>query len=253
MRAITGHRPNSVAAIAHELRVPLTALEAASEVLDRDLELLDQAKLRTMVASIHRRTLSMRSLLENLLCASAIEAGRLGVTPRPVDMSELIHEVADTVEPLLRRKRQEINILETTEPAFAFADANRIRQVLTNLVANAHKFAEDGTEITIEVICAAGAVRVVVSDRGPGLPKGWADRAFSPYERLGRLDSDGLGLGLWIVRSIVEAHDGGRVGASNRAGGGASFWFDLRMAELEPRSVIASPSRSKTAEGMTAA
>jgi signal transduction histidine kinase len=99
--------------------------------------------------------------------------------------------------------------------------------VLLNLLSNANKYADAGTEIEIGVSLNRGAVRVSVSDRGPGLPRDALGTAFRAYDRAGRTGGEGLGIGLWVVRSIVRAH-GGRVGAFNREGGGATFWFELR-------------------------
>lgn len=225
--ASTRARPSWVATVAHELRGPLSALETASELLDRDLDRLDDAQVKTMVSAIHRRTLWLRGLMENLLCNAAIREGRLSVTPRALDVIETVREVRDIVRPLLDRKQQSIRLVVPPTYPLVEADANRIAQVLLNLLSNAHKYAEAGTEIEVEVAAHRGALRVSVSDRGPGLPITSARSAFRPYDRAGRTDGDGLGIGLWVVRSIIRAH-GGRVGALNRTGGGAVVWFELR-------------------------
>jgi signal transduction histidine kinase len=162
-------------------------------------------------------------------------------------MVELVNDVAEGMTTVLQRKGQRLR-LGQMDAAMADADPARITQVLTNLIENAHKYAGADTDITIDVLRAGGAVRVTVSDSGPGLPEGSLERAFRPYERIGRQGA-GLGLGLWVVRSIIETHTG-QVGAANRPGGGASFWFDLR----ESAAGLGAPAqRQVMTKGMTAA
>jgi signal transduction histidine kinase len=134
----------------------------------------------------------------------------------------------------------------------AEADAHRISQVLLNLISNAHKYSGPNTSIEIEIATEGEFARVNISDRGPGLPEHMAQNAFRAYDRAGRADGDGLGIGLWVVRSIVRAH-GGRVGVTNRAGGGASFWFELRLAAASHLEELARPVADTSAiEGMVA-
>lgn len=251
MTVITREGPSWLATVAHELRGPLTALETASELLDRDLDSLDATQIRVMVSSIHRRALWMRGLMENLLCSAAINEGRFSVHARPTDLVELAREVESVVGPLLDRKRQALRIIAATS-VMAEADAHRISQVLLNLISNAHKYSEPDTNIEIEITTDHAVARVSVSDRGPGLPEGKALSAFRAYDRAGRRDGDGLGIGLWVVRSIVRAH-GGRVGVFNRAGGGATFWFELRQAATSPLADFARTLVfTATTEGMAA-
>jgi K+-sensing histidine kinase KdpD len=226
MTVIGPSRPNWVATVAHELRGPLSALETASELLDRDFDSLDATQIRSMISGIHRRALWMRGLMENLLCSAAVSDGRFTVNARPLDVVDLAHEIEAVVRPLLDRKQQRL-VISAPTTTIVHADTQRISQVLLNLISNAHKYSDAGTEIEIEITTDGSVSRVRVSDRGPGLPPGKVRSAFRAYDRAGRTDGEGLGIGLWVVRSIVLAH-GGTVGALNRAGGGATFWFELR-------------------------
>jgi signal transduction histidine kinase len=243
MTVIPRVRPNFVATIAHELRGPVNALETASELLYRDFDLLEAEQVRVMVSGIHRRAVWMRSLLENLLVSAAIHEGRLSVHPRPLDIAEAIGEAVDLARPLFDRKSQSVTVHTVATCPLVEGDAHRITQVLLNLLTNAHKYTDSGTAIEIDVSTAPGVVRVSVSDRGPGLPSGAIAHAFRAYDRAGRSGGDGVGIGLWVVRSIVSAH-GGKVGALNRVGGGATFWFDLRTMEGRPttRAIRVDPS-----------
>src|SRR4030081_297335 len=103
MTVIAREGPSWLATVAHELRGPLTALETASELLERDFDTLDPAQIRVMVSGIHRRALWMRGMMENLLCNAAISEGRLTVHARATDIVELAHEVEGIVRPLLDR------------------------------------------------------------------------------------------------------------------------------------------------------
>lgn len=218
-------RPSVLATVAHELRGPLSMLETASEVLDRDFDLLDQGQMRVMVSSIHRRTLWLRGLAENLLCAATTDDGQLRLHLRATSVREVVEESAQLVEPLLRRKAQRLVVRTAPVPLVA-ADPQRLTQVLLNLVSNAAKYAGADTAITLAIADRGSRVRVTVADRGPGIAPEMAARLFEPYYRAGRTDGEGIGIGLSVVRSIVEAH-GGSVGFANRRGGGATFWFEL--------------------------
>jgi signal transduction histidine kinase len=204
-----------------------------------------------MVSGIHRRALWMRGLMENLLCSALITEGRLSVHARPLDIVELAREVEGIVRPLLQRRGQDLRLIAPTS-VMAEADAHRISQVLLNLISNAHKYSAPNTQIDLEIATDGEHARVSIADRGPGLPEDIADNAFLAYERAGRRGGDGLGIGLWVVRSIMRAH-GGRVGVSNRSGGGATFWFELRLAVTDPRQEFTPTDAAAMAtEGMTA-
>ncbi len=218
-------QPTMLATVAHELRNPLSALQVASELLDRDFDLLEPAQKRAMVSELRRRVLSLRGLTENLLSAAAIRDGQLQVHLRPVDVRSVVAEVEMLVRPLINRKQQRLRIRTRHVPLIA-ADERRLSQVLVNLITNATKYSGIGTAIDVTTAASCGKVRVTVSDRGPGVPRDTVARLFEPWERAGRTDGDGFGIGLSVVRSIIDAHRGS-VGAKNRTGGGATFWFEI--------------------------
>jgi len=226
--------PTILATVAHELRGPLTAMEMASDLLDRDFELLDPKQVRSMISSIHRRALSLRGLAENLLCAATISDGNLSIQRSPVDLREVVDEVAALLQPMLQRKEQRLRVRSSEGPPVN-VDARRLTQVVLNLVSNAHKYSPPGTTILVALGTRDGNVRVTVADRGSGVPEAVAARLFEPYYRAGRVDGDGVGIGLSIVRSIVEAH-GGTVGFANRRRGGATFFVELPQLGPGPTS-----------------
>jgi signal transduction histidine kinase len=239
MSAVAVQRPAVLATVAHELRGPLTALQTTSELLERDFDLLDPQQIRVMVSAMHRRTLWLRDLVENLLCAATVDDGQLKLHIRPIDLRELFEEVETLVEPILARRQQQLRVRARAAMPIVAADPRRVSQVLVNLITNASKYSGTQTTIELGATMVGTRVRVTVADRGPGVSAKVAARIFEPYQRGGLTEGDGLGIGLSVVRSIVEAH-GGRVGVKRRRSGGAIFWFEL--------APIGGPQRGETPE-----
>jgi two-component system, OmpR family, sensor histidine kinase KdpD len=230
-------QPSTLATVAHELRTPLTALQSTTEILDRDFEQLAPNEVRSMVSSMHRRVLWIRGLIENLLTTASLRDGRFQILRRPVDIRDVIADVRPMAEPLLGRKKQRL-VVRGAPGLLVAGDERRLGQVLLNLLNNASKYSGIGTKIDVTVAMRRGQVRVTVADRGPGVAPELATRIFEPYDRGGRTEGEGVGIGLSVVRSIVEAH-GGKAGVKNRRVGGAAFWF-----ELAPIANLASSPRS---------
>jgi K+-sensing histidine kinase KdpD len=223
------HELTVLATVAHELRGPLTALATSSELLAEDFMHLDPEQVKSMLGAMHRRTLWLQGLVENLLCAATIREGRLQLYRQSLSMSDLIEDVHAVVDPLLAQRGQRLRVRMSQRLPEVLADSRRLGQVLVNLILNASKFGAANTAIDVTVSVRNGAVRVAVADRGPGVPAEQAQRLFEPYYRApatAHSGKDGVGLGLSIVKSIVEAHQG-HVGVETRRGGGARFWFSL--------------------------
>jgi len=225
--------PETLSTIAHDLRSPLAALMTTAELLLTDLDILNGQQLRAMVTTLRRGTLTLHGLLENLLCASAADAGRLAVYPEPLDLRAAVGEVQSVLAPLLQQKAQPLRLSARAGRLAVLADRRRLDQVLLNLLTNASKFGPPGRPIDVALRARGAFVRLTVADRGPGLPPGPAAALFEPFTRAAASRRiDGIGLGLAIVRAIVAAH-GGRWGAHNRRGGGACFWVELPMPAQE--------------------
>jgi two-component system sensor histidine kinase KdpD len=222
-------QPTLLAEVAHELRAPLTALATGAEVLAADYERLDAEQVQELVWAIHRGAIWLQELVENLLCASTVQAGRLHIRPQSADLLDIVTDIESVLAPVLRQQGQALRVSARGARPRLWIDPRRLVQVLVNLILNASKFTETGHPIDLMVRGRRGHVRVTVADRGPGLPPGRAAQLFEPYYRaapMARVGKPGVGLGLAVVRWIVERH-GGRVGAQNRRGGGAVFWFEL--------------------------
>jgi signal transduction histidine kinase len=145
----------------------------------------------------------------------------------------VIEEVTSVVAPILNLQEQTLTTSIDEAPAVVEADPRRLGQVLINLISNASEHSGPGSPVLIRVAPQGTVVRVAVADRGPSLPEIGAAAAMQPFGRQTAALSpanEAAGLGLAVARWIIEAH-GGRVGASNRPGGGARFWFELPKVE----------------------
>jgi signal transduction histidine kinase len=223
------HELSVLATVAHELRGPLTALATSSELLAEDFLHLDPQQVKSMLGAMHRRTLWLQGLVENLLCAATIREGRLQLYRQSLSITDLLADVDAVVDPLLAQRGQRLRVRIGSRLPEVLADSRRLGQVLINLILNASKFGAANTSIDVTVTARGGVVRVSVADRGPGVSLEQSQRLFEAYYRAPATagsGKDGVGLGLSIVKSIVEAH-GGLVGVDSRRGGGACFWFSI--------------------------
>jgi signal transduction histidine kinase len=218
-----------MANVAHEFRTPLSALAASVELLLDQASDLSTAELQELLNSFHLGVLGLQTLVDNLLESASIEAGHFQVSPRPSNLSEIIAEAINTLQPLLNKRGQHLTVALPTTIPVVWADPRRTVQVLVNLLSNASKYGPDEAEITIGAAVSEGLVKVTVADRGPGIPLEHHKAMFRRFTRLGISDGKaqyGVGLGLSVVKAIVRAH-GGQVGLDDRPGGGAVFWFTL--------------------------
>lgn len=222
-----------LANISHEFRTPLTALNASVELLLEDIEKLSLAEIAELLNSIHLSVTGLQTLIDNLLESTSIEAGRFRIRCCPTDFGDVIANAFQVMKPLLERRKQNLSLSIPAHIPLVNADPTRLTQVLVNLLSNASKYSpmETTIELRLENI-GATILRISVSDQGPGIPT--PDRAmlYLPFTRLGESEKAqyGIGLGLSVVRAIVEAHHG-QVGMEERPGGGSIFWFTIPLQE----------------------
>jgi len=218
-----------LANVAHEFRTPLSALAASVELLLDQAPDLSASELAELLSSLHLGVLGLQTLIDNLLEGASIEAGQFRVQPRPSSLGEIIGEAIGTMQPLLDKHDQRLVVELPAAIPVVQADPRRTNQVLMNLLSNASKYGRDGAEIEIRAAVSGKWVRVSVADSGPGVPLEDRDEMFRRFKNPSR-GADrarlGAGLGLSVVKAIVEAH-GGEVGIEDRPGGGAVFWFTL--------------------------
>ncbi len=218
-----------LANVTHEFRTPLSALAASTELLLDQAPDLNQAEMQELLNALYLGIVSLQTLIDNLLESASLEAGRFRVYPRPADLGQIIAEAAHMMRPLQDKYGQWLVVQFPAAIPQVQADARRTVQVLVNLLSNAIKYSPDETEITLSVDLDDGWARVAVADRGPGVPTGQQTALFHRFVHVGAEDNKsrhGAGLGLSVVKAIIEAH-GGQVGVDNRSGGGSVFWFTL--------------------------
>lgn len=205
-------RDNVVANISHEFRTPLSAQLASLEMLVERIPEGQREELQPLLLSIERGSLRLTRLVDNLLESLAIDAGRAGLRNQSVDLAEVGREALDATLPLVVQKQQRIHVEIPATIDRVEGDHIRLVQVFVNLIANATKFAPPHATINVHAQAREDEVDVCVDDDGPGLPEGADERLFDRFVRASgeQPGESGLGLGLWLVRSIVERH-GGRV------------------------------------------
>ncbi|MBI3929163.1 MAG: HAMP domain-containing protein [Armatimonadetes bacterium] len=214
-------RDTVLATISHEFKTPLSAQLASIELLLDELPSLERDQIGELVLSLQRGTLRLTQLIDNLLESVRIEAGQFGLRRRTLSADEVVEAALELTRPLLEQRRQEVVVdLPYPFPPL-FGDAARLTQVLVNLLANANKFAPQESTIRVGGSVEGDEVSLWVEDQGPGLPVP-LDRALcAPFVRSTLAEAEpeakGVGLGLWIVKSIVERH-GGRLEARSRPG-----------------------------------
>jgi signal transduction histidine kinase len=220
-------RDTVLANVSHEFRTPLAAQLASIELLRDGLKTSPPQKLEELVLSLERGTLRLTRLIDNLLESVRIESGQLDVRRQSIELADVVEDARGLVEALLRQRDQH---LEVNVPAdlSLLGDAMRLTQVFVNLMANASKFAPEGTTVRVGAQRDGATISAWVEDSGPGLPEGDALSIFERFKRGGSQEPEpgGLGLGLWISRSIVDRH-GGNIAAARTSQGLTRFTLTL--------------------------
>jgi signal transduction histidine kinase len=226
-------RDTVLANVSHEFRTPLAAQLASIELLREGLKTAPPEKLEELVLSLERGTLRLTRLIDNLLESVRIESGQLDVRRQSIEIGEVVEDARGLVDALLRQRRQPLEV--DIPPGLELqGDATRLTQVFVNLMANASKFAPEGTPIRLGARAEGGSISAWVEDAGPGLPEGDTVGIFERFRRGGAQEPEpgGLGLGLWISRSIVERH-GGTLTATRTPDGLTRFTLTLPVEPPE--------------------
>lgn len=215
-------------ALVHELKTPLTPILASSELLATELH--DEPWL-SIARNIHHGASNLNKRIDELLDLARVEIGMLRVNPKPLDAGQLLHEIADDVAALVSGNGQSLVLALAPSLPFVWADEERLRQVVLNLLINATKFTPKGGSITLKAKAKDTALVIEVEDTGPGIAKEEQPRLFQPYYRLlnDRERLGGLGLGLALSRHLVELQDG-KIWVESETGKGSTFGFSIPLA-----------------------
>jgi signal transduction histidine kinase len=223
--------------VAHDLRQPLTATTYSLKVLRAAADRLsppERDALERSAASMVR----MGTMIQDLLDMSRLEARRMRIEAQRFDVIKLARDVVDG----LGGREARINLVFSSDAVMAWADPNRVTQVLGNLLSNARKHGSPGTPITVGIEARGQVVEVRVANQGPGIPPDEIPRLFTRFARARRTqaeDTPGLGLGLYIAKGLVEAQ-GGRIWAESIPGATTTFSFTLPASPLAASSSSAS-------------
>ena len=232
-----------VATASHELRSPLTSIKGFVELLDRSPENMSPRQ-REFVDIILRSTDRLVDLVNDLLDVARIEADHVEISRRPIDVGEAVREVAELMGPRIEEKGQQLGIYIAPALPLALADSGRIRQIIANLLTNAHLYTPEGGRIHIGVEPDRAWVQIVVEDSGVGMSDDDASRVFERFfrgrapghdGRTGAQSSPGTGLGLSIVKSLVDLHQG-MIEVDSEPGRGTAFRVLIPAAVPGPES-----------------
>src|SRR3954468_4708876 len=218
-----------VATASHELRSPLTSIKGFIELLSADPALTERQ--RDFVETVLTSTNRLVDLVNDLLDVTRIEAGRLETHPRPTDVPEIVHEVTGLMATRLVERDQDLRIDMEEDLPRALVDPGRLRQVLTNLLTNAHLYTPEGGQLTVRAAATQGQVVIDVADTGPGMSAEQVDHIFDRFYRGSQGSSQpGTGLRLSIVRSLVGALMGAALALVSAPGEGTTFTVRLPRA-----------------------
>jgi len=216
--------------VSHELRTPLTSIHGSLRLLASGTigELDDRAKQLVTIAAGNAERLI--ELTNDLLDADRADADRLALTLDRFRARELVESARESAAGMALDRRVEVTVRESAAlDTSVTVDRRRIRQVITNLIANAIKFSDPGETVEIDVARTEDdRLRIEVLDRGPGVPEDDRERIFERFRQARSSDGrrGGTGLGLAVARALAKQH-GGQVGMRPRDGGGSAFWLEL--------------------------
>jgi two-component system sensor histidine kinase KdpD len=223
-------RNTLLSAISHDLRTPLAAITGAASTLLQEDVLIDQVSRLDLIQTIHEEAEHLNRIIKNVLDMTRLESGAIQVNKEWQSLEEIVGAAVTRLGERLNDHPLSVK-LQGNLPLVPF-DSLLIEQVLINLFDNAIKYTPKGTPLELSATESFYTVTVSLADRGPGITPGEEEHIFEKFVR-GRASGGGVGLGLAICRTIIEAH-GGKIWAENREGGGAVVRFTLSSAGLPP-------------------
>jgi len=231
-RALEQMRSDFVATVSHELRTPLAAVYGAALTIRRpDLE-LDDEQLRHLLGVIAEESERLKKKVEDLLLASQVDSGQLPMSLEDCDARELVISAIESAETHVAENIR-ISLDVEGEVPHVRAAPDQLRQIVNNLIDNASKYSPDGGDVVLRLERNGNSVRLAVQDSGLGIPPKEQRRIFEKFYRLDPHMTRGVGgtgLGLYIVRELVQRFDG-KVWVESTEGEGSTFFVELPVAE----------------------
>lgn len=238
-----------LAMLAHELRNPLAPIGNASELLSRTVP--DDTRAQTAVGMIKRQVTQLTRLVDDLLDVSRITQGRIQLKQQPIDLAAVITQAVETVEPQLRERRHKLSVTASSyEPLFVRGDFARLVQCVGNILTNAAKYSEPEGQITVRTGNQGAVAFVEISDTGVGIPPELLPRIFDLFvqsERTLDRSQGGLGIGLALVKRLVEMHGGEVCARSQGIGRGSTF--EIRLPRIARPGSAAAEAASVRMQG----
>lgn len=221
-----------VLTVSHELRTPVTVVKGFAEMLTAQPNALKPRQYEA-AAVISESAGQLQNLINDLLDLARSDAGKLRIDPEPTPVGPLAQRVGRQMRPSFEEKQQRLTVSVERDVPDVKADADRIGQVLANLLTNANKYAQEGAKVNLTAGRVGSEIEFAVSDDGPGLGEEELEHVFERFWRAQSGETQavgGTGLGLAIAKSLIELH-GGAISADSKPGKGATFRFVLPIAK----------------------
>lgn len=216
--------------LAHELRNPLAPLRNASELLSVIAQ--GDGNVQFSAGVIKRQVAQLARLVDDLLDVSRITQGRIDLQRRRLELASVLSQAIESVEPLLRERHHKVSLESGYQPMFVNGDNTRLVQCVSNVLTNAAKYTDSGGQIRIRSFAEQDCAVLEISDNGPGIPADLLPRIFDLFVQSARtLDRSQGGIGLAVVRRLMEMHGGSVVARS--AGVGHGTTFELRLPLID--------------------
>ncbi len=257
LEAADRRKDDFLAMLSHELRNPLAAIQGSIELMQK--KSIDDPQLQWARDVVARQNRHLTRLIDDLLDVSRITRGKLTLQKEPVDLREVASLAVETVRPLIEARQHRLDIHIPDEPLHVQGDAVRLTQVIGNLLTNAAKYTDEGGEIELAIENEPGTdgadhALIRVKDNGRGIPSEAMARLFEPSTHEERLNSGahgGLGIGLIVVRGLVEMHGGVVEARSEGTGRGSVFTVRLPLLPIEELTFTLAPAGDVGSEEAT--
>ncbi len=248
-REVDRMKTEFVSLVSHELRTPLTSIKGFTEmVLDGDAGEVNE-EVAEYLGIVHSNAERLVALVNDLLDLSRIESGRIQIKAEPVDLGAAVENVIVTLRQKIAEKGQRLGVDVDPAATAVVGDRDKLVQVLTNYVSNAHKYTQAGGDIRVEIRAENGFAHVAIVDNGHGIAPDDQARLFTRFYRVDNeltREVGGTGLGLSIVKQLVELQ-GGATGVESALGAGSTFWFTVPLAVASTSSATAATATAATA------